>query len=98
MMSFLALNLQVAEASVAMHEMPIATAAKEIASRQAMAFPFLEDVCIGRPGHHAGVCTSRGLARRRRSRPRWPAPLVEPGAVFAHLFALRCRRVALAGR
>src|SRR5260370_40421468 len=34
----------------------------------------------------------------RRSRPRWPAPLVEPGAVFAHLLALRCRRVALAGR
>ena len=33
----------------------------------------------------------------QRSRPRWPAPLVEPGAVFAHLLALRCRRVALAG-
>ena len=32
-----------------------------------------------------------------RSRPRWPAPLVEPGAVFAHLIALRHRRVALAG-
>ncbi len=32
-----------------------------------------------------------------RSRPRWPAPLVEPGAVFAHLLALRRRRVALAG-
>ena len=47
-MSFLALNLQVAEASVAMHEMPIATAAKEVAIRQATAFPFLEDVCIGR--------------------------------------------------
>jgi hypothetical protein len=31
------------------------------------------------------------------SRPRWPAPLVEPGAVFVHLLALRCRRVALAG-
>jgi hypothetical protein len=31
------------------------------------------------------------------SRPRWPVPLVEPGAVFAHLVALRCRRVALAG-
>jgi hypothetical protein len=35
--------------------------------------------------------------RHGRSRPRWPAPLVEPGAVFAHLLALRCRRVALAG-
>ena len=58
MMSFLALNLQVAEASVAMQEMPIATAAKEIAIRQAMAFPFLEDACIGEPGHHAGVWTS----------------------------------------
>src|SRR5215831_13636088 len=33
-----------------------------------------------------------------RSRPRCPAPLVEPGAVFTHLLALRCRRVALAGR
>src|SRR5438128_11759526 len=32
----------------------------------------------------------------RRSRPRWPAPLVEPGAVFTHLLALRRRRVALA--
>jgi len=54
MMSFLALNLQVAEASLAMHEMPIAAAAKEIAIRQAMAFPF--DVCIGlaRPHHHVG--------------------------------------------
>jgi hypothetical protein len=40
MISFLALNLQVAEAWVAMHEMPITTAAKEIAVRQAMAFPF----------------------------------------------------------
>jgi len=59
MMSFLALNLQVAEASVAMHEMPIATAAKETAIRQAMAFPFLEDLCIGRTGHHAGVFASR---------------------------------------
>ena len=48
MMSFLALNLQVAEAWVAMHEMPMAAAAKEIAIRQAMAFTFLEDVCIGR--------------------------------------------------
>ena len=59
MMSFLALNLQVAEASVAMHEMPIATAAKEITIRQAMAFPFLEETCAsGEPGHHAGVWTS----------------------------------------
>src|SRR5262245_17071033 len=29
---------------------------------------------------------------------RWPAPLVEQGAIFAHPLALRCRRVALAGR
>src|SRR6516164_10773741 len=43
MMSFLALNLQVAEAALAMHEMPMATAAKEVAIRQAMAFPFLEE-------------------------------------------------------
>src|SRR5262249_23983322 len=52
-MSFLALNLQVAEASVAMHEMPIATAAKEVAIRQATAFPFL--CASGEPGHHAGI-------------------------------------------
>jgi hypothetical protein len=36
--------MQVAEASVAMHEMPIATAAKEVANRQATAFPFLKSV------------------------------------------------------
>src|SRR5690348_16994470 len=42
-------------------------------------------------------CTN-WLSGTHRSRPRWPAPLVEPGAVFAHLLALRCRRVALAGR
>src|SRR4029453_11047528 len=63
MMSFLALNLQVAEASVAMHEMPIATAAKEITIRQAMAFPFLEDVCIGRTRP-----SCRGLDERLRQR------------------------------
>jgi hypothetical protein len=40
-MSFLALNSQVADASVTMHEMPIATTAKQMAFRQAMAFPFL---------------------------------------------------------
>jgi hypothetical protein len=39
----------------------------------------------------------RLLSGTGRSRPRWPVPLVEPGAVFAHLLALRCRRVALAG-
>jgi hypothetical protein len=39
----------------------------------------------------------RLLSGSGRSRPRWPAPLVEPGAVFAHLLALRRRRVALAG-
>jgi hypothetical protein len=39
----------------------------------------------------------RPLSGTGRSRPRWPAPLVEPGAVFAHLLALRYRRVALAG-
>ena len=63
MMSFLALNLQVAEASVAMHEMPIATAAKEIAIRQATAFPFLKDVCIGRTRP-----SCRGLDERLRQR------------------------------
>src|SRR6266480_3509229 len=63
MMSFLALNLQVAKASVAMHEMPIATAAKEIAIRQAMAFLFLEDVCIGRTRP-----SCRGLDERLRQR------------------------------
>src|SRR6476620_1858785 len=49
MKSFLALNLQVAEASVAaMHDMPIVAAAKAIASRQAIIFSF--DVCIGLAG------------------------------------------------
>ena len=37
------------------------------------------------------------LSGTGRSRPRWAAPLVEPGAVFAHLLALRRRGVALAG-
>ena len=49
MKSFLALNLQVAEASVAeMHDMPIVAAAKAIGSRQAINFSF--DVCIGLAG------------------------------------------------
>src|SRR4051794_2079071 len=46
-------------------------------------------------------CGGKKISRcfpNRRSCPRWPAPLVEPGAVFAHLLALRCRRVTLAGR
>ena len=38
----------------------------------------------------------RLLSGTGRSRPRWPAPVVEPGAVFAHLLALRSRRVTLA--
>src|SRR5215510_10328813 len=52
----------------------------------------------------SGWCAQPPRHRRRRSaaparsRPRWPAPLVEPGAVFTHLLALRRRRVALAGR
>src|SRR6516164_1185023 len=58
MMSFLALNSQVAEASETMDEIPITTAAKEMAFRQAMAFPFLEDECIGRPRPSCRVCTS----------------------------------------
>src|SRR4051812_37229116 len=41
---------------------------------------------------------STTTTRTRRSRARWLAPLVEPGAVFAHLLALGCWRVALAGR
>src|SRR6478609_5074636 len=49
MKSFMALNLQVTEASVAaMHDMPIVAAAKAIASRQAITFSF--DVCIGPAG------------------------------------------------
>src|SRR6266699_3164049 len=55
-----------------------------------------------RPGIDAaaeiGVEIARAEHFETRSRPRWPAPLVEPGAVFAHLLALRCRRVALAVR
>src|SRR4029077_222725 len=58
MMSFLAFNMQVAEASVAMHEMPITTAAKEVALRQATAFPFFEYVCIGRTQLSARVVES----------------------------------------
>ncbi len=45
-----------------------------------------------------GKKISRCFPNRSSSRPRWAAPLVEPDAVFAHLLALRCRRVALAGR
>jgi hypothetical protein len=66
-------------------------------------------IAPGGPGSHAQMFRSRRafdlqtgctnwLSGTHRSRPRWPAPLVEPGAVFAHLLALRCRRVVLAGR
>src|SRR5260221_8555955 len=69
-MSFLALNLQVAEASVAaMHDMPIVAAAKAIASRQAITFPF--DVCIGLAGPPLSCC---GLDERRRGEPFDEAP------------------------
>src|SRR5215475_3027683 len=71
MMSFLALNMQVAKASLAMHEMPIATAAKEVAIRQATAFPFLEEVCIGRTRPSAWALESHhrlsAAANRRRT-------------------------------
>jgi hypothetical protein len=66
----LALNLQVAEASVAaMHDMPIVVAAKAIASRQAITFPF--DVCIGLAGPPLSCC---GLDERRRGEPFDEAP------------------------
>src|SRR5947209_8283934 len=55
------------------------------------------DVSLAARFRFTNGCTN-WLSGTRRSRPRWPAPLVEPGAVFAHLLALRCRRVALAGR
>src|SRR6478609_596270 len=62
MKSFLALNLQVAEASVAaMHDMPIVAAAKAIASRQAITFSF--DVGIGLAGPPFSY---RSLDERRR--------------------------------
>src|SRR5262245_13267746 len=71
MMSFLALNMQVAEASVAMHEMPITTAAKGVAIRQATAFPFLEYVCIERTQRSARALDSHhrlsAAANRRRT-------------------------------
>src|SRR5262249_753498 len=71
MMSFLALNMQVAKASLAMHEMPMATAVKEVAIRQATAFPFLEDVCIGRTRPSAWALESHhrlsAAANRRRT-------------------------------
>src|SRR3954452_57789 len=65
MMSFLALNLQVAEASVvAIHDMPIVAATNAIASRRAIIFPF--DVCIGLVG--ATLMRRRsGSARVRQS-------------------------------
>src|SRR5262245_9712257 len=70
MMSFLALNMQVAKASVTMHEMPIATAAKEVAIRQATAF-FWQDVCIGRARPSARALGSHhrlsAAANRRRT-------------------------------
>src|SRR4029450_10434880 len=81
MMFFLALNLQVAEPWVAMRAMPRETAAKEIAIRQAMAFPFLEGVCIGEPGHHAGF--GRATAPTRGSiRPRAVAGSSAPTVVL----------------
>src|SRR6476646_7356189 len=65
MKSFLALNLQVAEASVAaMHDMPIVAAAKAIASRQAITFSF--DVCIGLAGP---PFSCRSLNERQRGEP-----------------------------
>jgi len=70
-MSFLALNMQVAKASVTMHEMPIAAAAKEVAIRQATAFSFLQDVCIGRARPSARALGSHhrlsAAANRRRT-------------------------------
>src|SRR5262249_49144111 len=71
MMSFLALNMQGVKASVTMHEMPIATAAKEVAIRQATAFSFLQDVCIGRARPSARALGSHqrlsAAANRRRT-------------------------------
>jgi hypothetical protein len=62
--------MQVAEASVAMHEMPITTATK-VAIRQATAFPFLEYVCIGRTQLSAQALESHrrlfAAANRRRT-------------------------------
>src|SRR5262249_32654377 len=55
MMSFLALNMQVAEASVAMHEMPITTTAKEVAILQATAFPFWNTCASGKPNDQPGL-------------------------------------------
>jgi len=69
MMSFLALNLQVAEAWVAMHEMPIATAAKEITIRQAIGFfSFLEDVCANAGINSTKRCRWFQRADRRLAR------------------------------
>jgi peptidoglycan/xylan/chitin deacetylase (PgdA/CDA1 family) len=54
-----------------MHEMPMATAAKEVAIRQATAFPFLKDVCIGRTRPSARALESHhrlsAAANRRRT-------------------------------
>src|SRR6187402_1553348 len=72
MKSFMALNLQVAEASAAaMHDMPIAAAAKAIASRQAITFSF--DVCIGlaraRTHKSGSVRAARWMSALLRKRP-----------------------------
>src|SRR5215831_15449921 len=83
MMSFLALDLQVAEASVAMHEILIATTAKEAAIRQATAFPFLDDVCIERTRPHAGVLPRISLADWQVRRVESPGKMKAPGRAGA---------------
>src|SRR5690349_20177932 len=67
MMSFLALNLQFADASVAaIHDMPIEAATNALASRRAIVFPF--GVCIGLAGPPLATPTAAGLRRRRPMR------------------------------
>src|SRR3954470_3757684 len=95
MKSFLALNLQVAEASAAeMHDMPIVAAAKAIASRQAINFSF--DVCIGLAGpplscrvwtsadagNHATKLRLAGSVRRPSSCAKTDGPALDNRAPF----------------
>ena len=90
MMSLLALNMQVAEASVATHEMPITTAAKEVAIRQATAFPFFgirvprENPTLS-PGSGEPRRLSAAANRRRTDRRRFPFSCTVMSPVLALL-------------
>src|SRR5262249_10336414 len=80
-----------------MNEMPIATAAKEVAIRQATAFPFLEDVCMGRTRPSARALESHrrlsAAANRRRTDRTEISNCWRTGMCYP--FALKHRRSSL---